>query len=139
MRLGTASKRWPGALLIALAAAMVVPAGALGKTHLHIKGEARLNTGSSALLKVSGRTSVHRGLAIYLDDAPCASGVGTEETRNHGISRQLVVRSVHGSFRNRIKVVHSSRGSHYLCAYLYHGKGARFVTDVHATFRYVTG
>jgi hypothetical protein len=131
--------RWPGALLVALVAAMSVPAGALAKGHLRIAGEAHLATGNSALLKVNGHTSVHRGLAIYLDDAPCASGVGTEETRNHGISRQLVVRSVHGSFRNRIKIVRSSRGTHYLCAYLYHGKGARFVTDVRATFHYVTG
>jgi len=118
---------------------MIIPASAFAARRLHIEGKTHVSTGASTLLKVSGHTSLRRGIAIYLDNARCARHVGTEETRDHGISRQVVVRSVHGSFRNRIKIVRSAPGSHYLCAYLYHGKGARFVTDVRATFHYVTG
>ena len=85
---------------------------------------------------ISGRARRRRGLAIYLDSVHCAGGVEAEEAR--GISRRLVVRPVRGSFKHILTFLRSSAGSHYICAYLYHGGGGRFVTDRRASFHYVT-
>jgi hypothetical protein len=124
-------------LLLSIACLTALAGSAVGAARtLSIKGNRRVSTGQSTQLTFSGRTAKRRGLAVYLDGSRCARRVVAEEARAR--SRQWVVRAVRGRFRQTVTVQHSSAGTHYICAYLYHGKGRGFVTDAHASFHYVT-
>jgi hypothetical protein len=129
--------RMAAATAAATLATALIPAAALGAgDSLSISGKHKVHTGAKTTIAVSGRASKRLGLAIYLDKQACARKVVKEQAR--GSSSSLVVKSVNGRFRDTVTFEHSSAGSHYICAYLYHAAGGSFATNRHAGFHYVT-
>jgi hypothetical protein len=129
--------RMAAAATAATLATALIPAAALGAgDSLSISGKHKVHAGAKTTITVSGRASKRLGLAIYLDKRACARKVAKEQARSS--SNSLVIKSVSGPFRDTVTFEHSSAGSHYICAYLYHAARGGFATNRHAGFHYAT-
>jgi hypothetical protein len=123
--------------VIAVALAMLILSGgawAARRTSLSIRGPRRVRAGQRVQLRFTGYagSGVSR-LRVWLDDRSCATTAQAESAREGLEHRGFhVVRT----FRDRLTVEHSSKGTHVVCAYLVHRASQR--TAARASWRYVT-
>lgn len=73
-------------------------------------------------------------LRVWLDDRTCASTAHAEGARTD--LRRPTDFAVDGQFRDRLTVLHTSKGTHVACAYLVHRTSQ--ATVARGSWRYVT-
>jgi len=121
---------------LALAAAMTIPAAALaaGDT-IKVTGPTHVTAGHKVTFAISGRTAKKTQFSVFLDPRSCARTTNKEAARSQ--RTVLFLKSVNGKYRDTVTFLHSSAGTHYICAYLY-DSGSKVGPDKRATHKYVT-
>src|SRR5437763_3926609 len=104
--------------LLGVVLAVVVSGSALAaRIHVDIQAPQHVNAGHKVVLVFVGYTTPKFGwLVVFLDNRACAR-TGVAES-NRAESREFDYAPIHGHFRKTLTIKHSSRGTHYVCAYL---------------------
>lgn len=111
-------------------------AWASASSSVKVTGPRTVQTDQRVKLHFTGYAAagVHQ-LKVWLDDRACAASAQAEGARSGPLAPSHF--RVHGQFRARLTVEHSSRGTHVVCAYLV--SSATHRTAARGSWRYVTG
>jgi hypothetical protein len=110
-------------------------AWAAARSTVKITGPRTAHVGQTVRLNFSGHAAPGvRTLRVWLDSHQCATTAQSEGMRS-GLQSPTDF-SVRRRFRARLTVMHSSKGTHFVCAYLVHRTSQS--TAARASWRYVT-